>query len=191
MWEKPTPGCPCRPDVEQQVEQDRGDGAEGDAARDDRPHILVEPAGDRRVDGRRDREAEAGRQDDDVALLVEVHPTQRLIPTTATVPNRRCRRRRGRQQGNCGHDRADLRDHADDHHEHAGGGHDVPALDPSEPDREPHILGKAGVREGVEDAADRRREPVGADGAGDVVAVELLLDDLPGCEDVTGRLHGR
>ena len=70
-----------------------------------------------------------------------------------------------------------------------GGGHDVAALHPGQPDQA-DVLGEAGVGERVQDAAEGGGQAVGAQRAGDVLAHDALLHDLAGGEHVTGGLDG-
>ena len=78
----------------------------------------------------------------------------------------------------------------DQDHDDPGGRDDVAALDPGQPD-EADVLGEAGVREGVEDAADRGGQAVGAQCPRHVLAADPLVDDLAGREHVAGGLDGR
>src|SRR5690606_14648173 len=89
-----------------------------------------------------------------------------------------------------GDDGGGLGQRAQDDHDHAGGDDHPAALDLGEADQA-DILGKAGIGEGVEHAADEGGEAVGPDGPADILGGNALLDDLAGGEDIAGGLdHG-
>src|SRR5215216_1888172 len=182
--------APAPPDVEDQVEDDGADAAQGDAAGDDGLHRLGEVGHDRRVDGRGHGEAEADGQDDHVALVVEVDPAHGLDADHGHGPEQGEAGPAEHRRRDRGHDGPDLGDQADEDHEQPGGGDHPAALDLGQPDQ-PDVLGEAGVGEGVEDAAQGGGQAVGPQGPGHVLLVHRLVHDLAGGEHVAGGLdHG-
>ena len=172
------------------VEHDRGQAAQGDAAAEDDLGPARDGLRDLRLRGHEHRQADAGRHDHHVAVVVEVDLGQGLEADDGHGGEHRDRGAAEHGVRDAGDDRAGLGDQAEQHHDHAGGRDDVAALHAGQPDQA-DVLGEAGVGEGVEDAAEGGGQAVGAQGAGDVLAADPLLDDLAGGEDVTGGLDRR
>jgi hypothetical protein len=176
--------------VEDEVQDESADAAQRDAAAEhhlERGREVLEELGE---DHRGERESEAHGDDEDVPGTAEVHPLQRLDAYRRDRAEERERRSPDDRGRDGGHYRGQLRQEPEDYHDPAGRGDHPPAPDPRQPDQ-PDVLGEAGVGEGVEDPSDERREPVGAQRAGDVPGSEALADDLAGREGVAGGLdHG-
>ena len=94
------------------------------------------------------------------------------------------------RQRDGGDDRAEDREQAEHDHDPAGGRDHPAALDAAQGD-EADVLGVGGVRERVEDAAERGGEAVRAQAADDRLLVGLLADDLADGDQVARRLDHR
>ena len=175
--------------VEHQVEPDRGDAAQGDPAAQDDLRPFRHRLGHVGLGGHVHGQAHAGGHDDHVAVVVEVHPGQGLEADHGHRGEHGQRGPAEHRVRDAGHDRRRLRQQPEDDHDHPGRGHHVAALDPGQPDQA-DVLGEAGVRERVQDAANHGGQAVGAQRAGDVLAHDALLHDLAGGEHVTGGLDG-
>ncbi|MCY1370686.1 hypothetical protein D9M69_577860 [compost metagenome] len=81
--------------------------------------------------------------------------------------------------------RGHLRQQAQHDQDHAAGHADIAALDAGD-GHEAHVLREAGVREGVEDAADERAQAVGAQALGQVFLADLAVGHFAEREEHAG-----
>ncbi|MPM57191.1 hypothetical protein SDC9_104013 [bioreactor metagenome] len=172
---------------EQQVEDDRDDRAEGDAGAEDDLQPGRHRLRDGRLQGDQHRQADRGRHDHRVAVVVHVDLAERLDAHDGDVGEHRQGRAAQHRRRDRGDDRAGLRQQAEDDHDDPCRGDDPARLHPGEPDQA-DVLGETGVREGVEDATQGGRQAVGAQRGGDVPRGDPLADDLTGGEHVAGGL---
>lgn len=171
---------------EEEVEQDRGEGAGGDAG----VEHGAEPVGELFEQGRVHDRKQAHRQgdrDDEDGVLVHLELGQGL-DTGGRDHAEQCGGGPTQNRGRDGGDhRAELGQQAEHHQDGARAGDDVAGPHPAHGEQT-DVLGEGGVREGVEHAAEHGGEAVGAEAVGDLAGSGLLPDDLAGGEEVAGGL---
>ncbi len=172
---------------EQDIEDDRGERAEGDARAEDDLNFGSEGVRDVGLGGNQHGQAQARADDDHVAVVVEVDLRQRLYADHGDGGEHRQRRPTQHRVRDPRDNRTGLGDGTEHDHEHAGRHHHPAALDLRQP-HQPDVLGKTGIGEGVEDPTQGRGQAIGAQRGRNVLLADPFVDDLPGGEDVTGSL---
>ena len=173
---------------EEQVEQDGGNRADGHAGGDENLRPLWEGRGHVRLEGHQHGQAQGGGDDGGVAAVGDVLLGNGLQARPRHVGKQRQGGAAEHGGGDGGHDGSGLRQQAQDDHEAGGGGSHPAGLHAGEADQT-NVLRKAGIGEGVHDAAEHGGQAVGADGAHHVVALDALLHNFARREDVTGGFH--
>ena len=137
---------------EQQVEQDGGNRADGHARRDEGLRPLREGSGNLRLEGHQHGQAQGGGDDDGVAAIAEIRLCDGLQAHPRHVGKKRERCAAEHRRRNRGNHRAGLRQQAQhDHEPRSRYGH--PARFHIGQAHQAHVLRKAGIGEGIHDAA--------------------------------------